>query len=408
MIPLAQKLRPKNFDDIIGQDFLVGKTGVLRVMLEKNHLMSVILFGPPGTGKTTIANIIKQSFPLSSYSFNASTDNKSVLKDIVSRAKTYGDAVAVIDEIHRMKKDIQDYLLPEVESGALTIIGLTTSNPYISINPAIRSRCHVYQLNSISSIELKNYLNKIISKNEEFSEYNISENIIDYIVASSGQEIRTAINMLESLLLVDSDKLNLETAKQYIGVAQHRLDKNDINYYDVLSAFIKSIRGSNPDAALHYLARLIKAGDLDIICRRLVISSYEDIGFGNPQVISRVQSAVTAAKAVGFPEARIPLSFATIDLATSPKSNCAEAAIDAAISDYDSIDCGDIPKHILNREIKGKSVIYKYPHDYPNNYVNQEYMPSNLRDKKYFKPKGNGKYEQGIIKYMELLKKPRN
>ena len=402
-MPLAYDIRPKTFDDIIGQDNLVGKNGIIRLMCDKNKLHSLILFGPPGCGKTTIARIIKEKYKMESFSFNASTDSKQVLKDIADSVKIYNRAIVIIDEIHRMKKDTQDFLLPYTESGKIIIIGLTTENPYIAINPAIRSRCQIYKMETIKESDIFELLKKTSSTSDMFKHVKISDEILDYIVKNSGLEIRTALNMLETLSLYEGE-VTIDIAQNACGIKAMRLDSKSLNYYDLLSALQKSIRGSDVDASLIYLAKLIKLGDLDIIIRRLSIIAYEDIGLANPQVASYVESAVNVALRTGLPEARIPLSAACIMLALSPKSNSAESAIDKALSDIESFEF-DIPSNILNREIKGNSSLYKYPHDYPNDIVEQNYMPQVLKGHTYYTPKETGKYERAIKEYRDYANK---
>ena len=404
MEPLAYKIRPKQFSDIVGQDHLVGPSGVITKMIEKKRLGSMILFGPPGTGKTSIANIIKDMYPLNSYTFNAASDSKQELKQIILESSHRAEAILVIDEIHRMKKDTQDFLLPYVERGIVTIIGLTTENPYVSVNHAVRSRCHIYSLKSIEKKDVLLLLNRTIKNESIFSGVVIPNDVLNYIVLCSGNEIRTALNMLEVCSLIDNKDMNISNIKNILGARAKSLDSKNINYYDILSAFIKSIRGSDPDAAIHYLSRLITIGDLDIIVRRLLISAYEDIGFGNPTALARVRDACDAAMYVGLPEAKYPLSFAVIDLATSPKSNSSYNAINEALKDYRDNPIQSIPSHILNREIKLNKNLYKYPHDYKNSYVEQEYMPKELKNKKYYIPKENSKYEKALSQYMKKLK----
>jgi putative ATPase len=310
MEPLAHRLRPTYFDDMVGQKELIGENGIIRKMVEQNKLMSIILFGPPGCGKTTIAKIIKEKFSIDSFSFNASVDNKKVLQDIANSVKFYHNAIVIIDEIHRMKKDTQDFLLPFLENGSITIIGLTTSNPYISINPAIRSRCHIYQLKQATENDIIELLKKALN-DKIFENVKINDSILHLISSRSGGEIRSALNMLETLSLL-SGEITLQDAENAIGIKALKLDSKDIYYYDLLSALQKSIRGSDVDAALLYLGRLIKLEDLDIIIRRLTVISYEDIGLANPQVSLYVNGACDAALKLGLPEARIPLSFAVI------------------------------------------------------------------------------------------------
>ena len=405
MEPLACRLRPKTFDDIIGQDHLVGANGVIRKMCDNNKLFSLILHGDPGIGKTSIANVIASYYALNVFEFNASVDNKAKLKDISEAINFYPESVLIIDEIHRMKKDIQDFLLPYVEKGQLIIIGLTTVNPYQSINPAIRSRCHIYKLNPIKKDDIIKLLKRVLNK--EFSDIKMTDEVFDYVATASNGEIRTALNMLEAITLLGSEKeIILDDAVMICGRPSLKLDKGEDNYYDILSALQKSIRGSDVDAALHYLARLVTLEDIDIIARRLMVIAYEDIGLGNPYMGSRVLAACEVAKKLGFPEARIPLAEVVVELALSPKSNTAYSAFDKAMEEYQSLNPGEIPPHILNREIGHNGVEYKYPHDYPDHWVNQEYMPKNFIGHRYYEGTETGAYERQLkARYIELLKR---
>ena len=403
MQPLAYRVRPKTFEDVVGQSHLVGPNGVIRKMIEKDQFFSLILYGEPGCGKSTIASILASHFEPNVYQFNASVDNKDKLKDIFKSADYYANTFVVIDEIQRMKKDIQDFLLPYLESGKITIIGLTTDNPYISVNPAIRSRCHIYQMHPINEDDIKQLLKRTIEKEGMFKNNPLSEEVIDFVATKSGCEIRTSLNMLESLTLLDGE-ISIEKASDILGKRPLKLDDKGISYYDILSAFQKSIRGSDADAALHYLARLIRLEDLDIICRRLTVIAYEDIGLANPSCGPKVIAACTAAKNLGLPEARIPLANIVIDLALSPKSNSAESAIDKALEDLDKVASYEIPKHILNREIKGGAK-YKYPHSYPDDFVSQQYLPTTLLDHVYYEGKETGKYEKALKERYQYLNK---
>ena len=399
MKPLAYRIRPQSLDDIVGQDHLAGPKGVIRKMLDQKKLFSLILYGPAGCGKTTLASIISNNYPMSSFSFNASTDNKAKLKEIADSTKYYPETLVIIDEIHRMKKDIQDFLLPFMESGALIVIGLTTENPYRSINPAVRSRCHIYRMNEIKKEDIIILLKKTIIKE---SLKNVSDDILEYIANASSCEVRTALNMLEMTTLLED--INLENVKALIGKKNILIDEKGENFYDVTSAMIKSIRGSDPDAALHYLARLLKTEDLLFISRRLLCLAYEDIGLGNPNIGPRVYAATEAALSLGLPEARLPLAYAVVELACSPKSNSTYTAIDEAIADLENLKSMSIPPHILNKELKSGKYEYKYPHDYPNDYVKQQYMPDELLGKTYYKPKETGSYERAIKEFMKKLK----
>ena len=401
MQPLAHRIRPKKFEDVIGQDHLVGPNGVIRKMLNSGNLCSMILYGPAGCGKTSIASIIADMYPLTSFSFNASTDSKNKLKEIADCTKYHENTICIIDEIHRMKKDIQDFLLPFAENGSLIIIGLTTENPYRSINPAIRSRCHIYRMNEISKDDIISLLKRTV-KNENMNE--LSDDIYEYLAVASSCEVRTALNMLEVTEMLDKDDINLENVQKLVGKKAFQIDREGEYYYDCASAMIKSIRGSDPDAALHYLARLLQTEDLEFIARRLLISAYEDIGLGNPNVGPRVYAACEAALHVGLPEARIPLAYAVVDLATSPKSNSTYLGINDAISDLENMTSMSIPPHILNKELKSGNYEYKYPHDYEKGWVKQQYLPDELIDKIYYKPKNTGSYERAIKDFMTKLK----
>ncbi|MDE5715784.1 MAG: replication-associated recombination protein A, partial [Anaeroplasmataceae bacterium] len=360
MKPLAYRIRPKTFDDIVGQDHLVGPKGVIRRMIADKKLFSMILYGPAGCGKTSIAEIIASYYALNSFSFNASIDNKAKLKEIAEAAKLYDNTLLIIDEIHRMKKDVQDFLLPYVEMGSLTIVGLTTENPYRSINPAIRSRTHIYRLNEITKSDIIYLLEKTIQAEQMKP---ISKDILNYIAVVSSCEVRSSLNMLEVANMLDEEERTLENVRSLIGKKSFAIDEEGEAYYDIASAMIKSIRGSDPDAALHYLARLLKSEDLQFITRRLMILAYEDIGLGNPNAGPRVYAACHAALEIGLPEARIPLGYAVIDLATSPKSNSAYLAINEAMEDLENLTSMQIPPHILNKELKSGIFDNKYPHD---------------------------------------------
>lgn len=403
MKPLAFRIRPENFDEIVGQNHLVGKNGIIRKMIDKNMLSSFILYGPAGCGKTSIAKIIEAMYPLSSFSFNASTDNKAKLKEIADSTMYHENTLCIIDEIHRMNKNTQDFLLPFMESGSLIVIGLTTENPYSTINPAIRSRCHIYRMNEIKKEDLLSLLLNTIKK-ENLKE--IPLNILEYICVASSCEVRSALNMLEVVSMLNDNELTIEKVAEIVGKKAFQIDLEGEYYYDIASAFIKSIRGSDPDAAIHYLARLLETGDLEFITRRLLCSAYEDIGLGNPNVGPRVYAACEAALKLGLPEARLPLAYATVDLATSPKSNSTYLAINEAIDDLSKLTSMKIPPHILNRELKGmKEGSYKYPHDYEKGYVKQQYMPDELLGKTYYNPKDTGQYERALKEFMTNLKK---
>ncbi len=390
--------------NVYGQDHLVGKDGVLTMMLEKSKLLSFILYGPPGTGKTTIATIFAEKSLLETYFFNASTDSKQKLKDILDTT-VYKDILIVIDEIHRMKKDTQDYLLPFMENGKATVIGITTLNPYQSVNPAIRSRCHLYEVLKLEDEDIKNaVLNGVHALDIDI---HVDQSALDKIIRYSNHEVRTALNLLESasLILDDGDTLTASHVNRISGKKHLDLDDHEDHFYDLLSALQKSIRGSDVDASLHYLARLITLGDLLSIIRRLLVIAYEDIGLANPLMGQKVLSATEAALNVGFPEARIILSVIVIDMALSPKSNTGLLAIDAALSDYETDDCGVVPDHASNTKIRINPDIYHYPHNETQSLNDQSYLPVKIKDKSYYLPKEESAYEKALSDRLKLIDK---
>ncbi len=401
--PLAEKLRPSTFDDIIGQDYLVGKDGLVRKMIENNSLVSFIMYGNPGVGKTTIAKIIENMYPLESFFFSASSDTKLTLKQIIDNSRSYHSIILIIDEIHRMNKDIQDYLLSFMESGKVIVIGMTTVNPYISVNPAIRSRCNIFKLNDLKVEDIKTYLISI--KDKLNHKLDIDDDVYTYIAEECGKELRVAINDMELIDSVskDGDHITLELAEKTLRTPNLHLDKNGDNYYNMLSALQKSIRGSDVHAAIYYLARLITLGDLNIILRRLMVIAYEDIGLANPTIGEKVVMVASAVRELGLPEARIPLANIVIEMALSPKSNSAIVAVDQALNDIKERGNDDVPDHLINIETYTKRDSYIYPHDFENSLCYQQYLPDNLVDRKYYVPNVNSKYESQMAKYYEYL-----
>lgn len=400
--PLALKLAPKSLKEVYGQSHLIGKDRVLTNMVKNKKIFSMILYGRPGIGKTSIANAIVNELGLRYRFLNATINNKKDLDIVIEEAKMYDGIILIMDEIHRLNKDKQDILLPQLESGLITLIGLTTSNPYHSINPAIRSRCQLFELKDLESTDIVKALN-MATKSEYLEGIKIDKEAINYIASLSGNDLRFAYNLLEVAYSTSSNKtVDIDHIKRINNKPVFIHDKNEDGYYDVLSAFQKSIRGSDVDASLHYLARLIAAGDLDSIYRRMSVIAYEDIGLANPSIGPKVMAAIQASELVGLPEARIPLGTIVTEMALSPKSNTAHIALDKALADVETGRAGAVPDHI-----KTTSKDYKYPHDYPNAYVPQQYLPDNLKNKKYYIPKDKG-YEQNI-KYvydkLESIKK---
>lgn len=396
--PLALKLTPNSIDEVIGQKHLLGEGKILRNLVENRKIFSMILYGKPGIGKTTIAQAIVKDLEVRYRFLNATINNKKDFDVVVEEAKMYDGIVLIMDEIHRLNKDKQDLLLPQLESGLITLIGMTTSNPYFKINPAIRSRCQIFELHDLSYEDIVEGLNRAI-KHPDLAGIEITEEAISYIAHLSGNDLRYAYNLLEMAFYATKDKkVTLELLKNINNKPVMISDKDASGHYDLLSAFQKSIRGSDVDAALHYLARLIAIGDLDSIYRRMSVICYEDIGLANPDMGPRVMAAISASELVGLPEARIPLSEVVIELALSPKSNTAHVALDKALEDVETGRCGDIPD-----TIKIHSSIYKYPHDYPNNFVVQQYLPDNLVGKKYYLPKDSSPNERMLGQIREKL-----
>ena len=398
--PLALKLAPNNLDEVIGQTHLIGKDKVLTNLVNNKKIFSMILYGRPGIGKTSIANALVKQLGVKYRFLNATINNKHDFDVVVEEAKMYDGMVLIMDEIHRLNKDKQDLLLPQLESGLITLIGLTTSNPFHAINPAIRSRCQLFELLPLTDEDIVKGLQRAV-KSEYLSGIEIDDESIDYIAKVSNTDLRYAYNLLEVAYYSTSDKkVNLEVLKKINNKPAFFHDKNEDGHYDVLSAFQKSIRGSDVDAALHYLARLIEAGDLDSIYRRMSVICYEDIGLANPSMGPKVMAAIHASELVGLPEARIPLAEVVVELALSPKSNSSHLALDKAIEDVKTGRCGNVPNHI-----KTSSLDYKYPHDYPNHYVVQQYLPDNLKNKKYYIPCDNSKNEKVLKQIKENLDK---
>ncbi len=393
---LADKLRPKKLDDIIGQSHLIGEGKILTNLVKNKKLFSMIFYGKPGIGKTSIANALVNELNLHYKFLNATINNKADFDTAIMEAKMYGDMVLIIDEIHRMNKDKQDLLLPYIENGTIILIGLTTSNPYHKINPAIRSRCQIFELHELDSKDIKVGLKKAL---KNFEDIKIDDDTLEYIANLSSGDMRFALNLLEVSYYSGDKTITIETVKKINSKPVFFHDKDGDGHYDVISALQKSIRGSDVDASLHYLARLIEAEDLDIIYRRLSVIAYEDIGLANPGIGPRVMAAISAAELVGLPEARIPLGEIVVEMALSPKSNSSHLALDAALNDIHKGNTGNVPDNI-----KTSSTTYLYPHDYPNDWVKQNYMPKNLIGKKYYIPKNN-KVEENLNK---LHKEMRN
>lgn len=395
---LAMKLRPKSLDEIVGQRHLIGENKVITNLVNNKKIFSMILYGPPGIGKTSIAISIVNELDVKYRMLNAVINNKKDFDIVIEEAKMYKGLVLIMDEIHRLNKDKQDLLLPYLESGLVTLIGMTTANPYHAINPAIRSRCQIFELKPLEDNDIRLAISKVIESNL-LKDIIIDKDASDYIINISNNDLRFVYNLVEVLYYASGDgHITLELAKEIRTNSSVYIDKNGDGYYDTISAFQKSIRGSDVNASIYYLAVLLEAGDLDIICRRLSVIVYEDIGLANPSMGPKVDAAINCALRLGMPEARIVLAEIVIELALCPKSNSAEIAIDKALNDIRTKKTGKVPKHIVNHNPN-----YKYPHDYPHDYVKQQYLPDELKNVVYYTPKNN-KNEQILKSVIDKLK----
>ena len=395
--PLANIIRPKKLSDVIGQEHLVGEGKILTNLVKNKKLFSMILYGPPGVGKTSIANAITEELGVKHRFLNATFNNKKDFEIVFEETKIYGNIVLVVDEIQRLNKDKQDLLLPMLENGLITLIGLTTSNPYHKINPAIRSRCQIFELMPLKKEDISKGL---LKASKSLSNIKVDKYVVDLIAAMSNGDFRFAINLLEVAYYSSSDKkITTSLIKEINNKASSPMDSCETGHYDVLSAFQKSIRGSDVNAALHYLARLISSGDLDSIYRRMTVIAYEDIGLANPNMGVRVDACINACERIGLPEARIPLGDMVIDLCLAPKSNSGHTALDLALKDVENGNTGKVPSHI-NAQAFG----YKYPHDYKGSYVVQQYLPDELINRVYYKPKNN-RYENMLKETLDNIEK---
>lgn len=408
--PLAYRMRPKTIDNIVGQTHLVGEGKIIWRMVKAKQLSSMILYGPPGIGKTSIASAIAGSTQYAFRMLNAATDKKKDLEIVVEEAKMSGTVVLLLDEVHRLDKPKQDFLLPHLENGRIVLIGATTENPYISIHPAIRSRAQIFELKPLKETDIISALNRALKDEENgLGSYpiTIKKNVLDYFARATQGDLRSALNALELAVKsteADSDGtivITKDTAEECLQRKALSHDKDGDAHYNAISAFQKSIRGSDVHAALHYLARLIEAGELKVIIRRLIVTAYEDIGLANPAGVARVVTAAEAAEKIGFPEARIPLANAVIEMCLSPKSNSAISAIDAALSDVRNGLSGDVPDHLKDAhysgaEKLGSGIGYQYPHSHDNHWIKQQYLPDSIKNKRYYSPAATSKFETAL------------
>lgn len=419
MKPLAYRMRPKKLEDIVGQQHLVAPGKILARMVSAKLLSSMILYGPPGTGKTSIASAIAGSTKYAFRMLNAATDSKKELEMVAEEAKISGTVILLLDEIHRLTKPKQDFLLPHLEKGSIILIGATTENPYITINPAIRSRTQIFEVKPLTEADIGQAIDRALTDKENgLGEQNVvltGEARLHLTRVTHG-DLRSALNGLElAVMSTEPDDsgvltIDLPTIEECVQRKALVQDKDGDAHYDVISAFQKSIRGSDTDAALHYMARLLEASDLPSVIRRLLTIAYEDIGLANPNACAHAVQAITAAEKIGLPEARIPLAQAVIELCLSPKSNSAIMAIDAALADVRAGNYGDVPDHLRDAHYQGakklgRGIGYKYPHDYPHGWVKQQYLPDKLKTKHYYAPKENSRYEKALQEQYERLNK---
>lgn len=402
--PLAYRLRPESLDDIIGQQHLVGEKGIIRKCLEKGTIFSSIFFGPPGIGKTTLAEVIAKELHKPCRRFNAVTGNKKDLDAIFVEADLSGQLILICDEVHRLNKDKQDLLLPHVEKGNIILIGCTTANPYHSINPAIRSRCHLFELKALSRDDVKQALLKAISNKDGLNDScTISDDALSLIAEVANGDIRFALNVLElSSFICQNNKIEVEDVKEQCKVANQRTFASEDGHYDLLSALQKSIRGSDVNGALYYLALLAQSNDEASISRRLVVIAYEDIGLANPQLVSRTLDACKAAEAVGFPEAIIPYGIQIIDLCLSPKSRTGVDAVHRAQALVNS-KAYDMPKYLRLTPV-GLQDDEKYSYDRYDCFHKIQYLPDEIKNVEFINDFNVNRYEQQLKQVYEQLK----
>ena len=402
--PLAFRIRPNSIEEIIGQEHLIGKNSILYNSIKEKIPLSFILYGTPGTGKTTIAIAYASSIHLPYISLNAVTSNKKDLEDAINLAKKNPPYILIIDEVHRINKDKQDILLPFIEDGTIYLIGATTANPYISINKAIRSRTHLLEVKKLSYNEIVLGLKNAISNPKGLNNsIKVDDEILTYIAKSSNGDFRFALNYLEIISLsFKNEEITLDKVKSIVKVSNIQLDKNEDDHYNAVSALQKSIRGSDVNASLYYLARLCAANDLDSIARRLLVTAYEDIGLANPNLCMRTKIAIDSAKEVGFPEAVIPLGDVVIELALSPKSKAGANSIHYAMDLVQSNPL-DVLDYLKLTPVNTLD-IDKYPYDRPDLWVKMQYLPELIKNIKIYQPSFNSQYEKVLNEnYKKLL-----
>lgn len=400
--PLAVRIRPKHLSEVVGQNHLTQKTGILNRFIEEKRLMSMIFFGPPGSGKTTVASILANELNLPLELFNAVTGNKKELDAIFANARLSGQLVMIVDEVHRLNKDKQDLLLPYVEDGSVLMIGLTSANPYFAINPAIRSRCILCEFKAVNPESMKIALERAIQHEDSQLSINLNDQSLQSIIDTCNGDVRMAYNILDALnIAYPNQTINLDHLANLHLHSNLGFDHSDDGYYDALSGLQKSIRGSEVDAALYYLARLIIAEDLDSIERRLIVIAYEDIGLANPALVARTIQAMDSAKRVGFPEAIYPLSVIIIDLALSPKSRNAINALSRAISEVKEHPL-QVPEYLRLTPV-GLRDEDKYDYDRPDIWNKIEYLPKGVQNTPFYNPSNTSPYENTLENNLKVL-----
>ena len=421
--PLASRLRPATLDEMVGQQHIIGKDKLLYRAIKADKLSSIILYGPPGTGKTTLAKVIANSTSAEFLQMNATSAGKKDMEDVISKAKNnmgmFGKkTILFIDEIHRFNKGQQDYLLPFVEDGTIILIGATTENPYFEVNGALLSRSIIFELKSLEKEDIKTLILRAVNDEKKgMGVYHavIDEDALDFLADISNGDARAALTAVELGILTTERSedgfihITLSVASECIQKRVVKYDKSGDNHYDTVSAFIKSMRGSDPDAAVYYLARMLYAGeDIKFIARRIMICASEDVSNADPMALVVATSAAQAVERIGMPEAQIILAQAVTYVASAPKSNSAVNAISEAMETVKNTMTAPVPSHLQDAHYKSSSKLghgigYKYAHDYPNHYVEQQYLPDGLTDRKFYRPSENG-YEQQIREYFHKIK----
>lgn len=416
--PLADRIRPKTLDEVVGQRHLLGEGKALRRIIESGEIPNMVFYGPSGVGKTTVASIIAKNTHKRLCKLNGTTASTADIREVIASTNTLegiNGVLLYLDEIQYFNKKQQQTLLEFIENGSITLIASTTENPYFYVYNAILSRSTVFEFKPVESTDVIPAVERAFSLLEEDSEkpFALENGVAEYIATACGGDVRKAMNAVELCALSaipqeDNIPISMELARELTQRSAMRYDREGDEHYDILSAFQKSMRGSDPDAAIHYLARLLVAGDLASACRRLMVCACEDVGLAWPQIIPIVKAAVDAAMMVGLPEARLPLADAVILVATAPKSNTAHNAIIAAMADVEKGKVGSIPRQLQNMhydsaEVKKKGQFYKYPHDYPNRWVEQQYLPDILKDTRYYEY-GDNKNEQAFKAYWDKIK----